>query len=265
MLYPRTIIYFCIALIWGLAPSLALSAQVLRVGSSQKIIAISHEEFRQFAVKDNVCVVQAGREVACGSVIKTSPKGAIVRLDTKSADVSRGDQVRLTPSARKPAMAIFDSVAADEQSKELYYNISGGISAGINFFFPMLNFQRGIGPSSALGLVPIYFKFSSNDTTVGAIGGYFTFNYYGADFFRGLWVQAGPGLFMFSSRTGELEESAASLAGMATVGWRGYWDLGLNIGVGAGFQYVQEPQITSVEVRSSNLQPLVILDLGFSF
>lgn len=265
MPYPRSTFIWCAALILGLAPSFAFGAQVLRVGASQKIIAISHEEFRQFAVKDYVCVIQAGREVACGNVLKTSSKGAIVRLETKSADVARGDQVRLAPSARKPAMALLDSVAADENAVELDYNFSGGISAGINFFFPMLNFQKGITPSVAIGLVPLYFNFSSNDTSVGAFGGYLTFNYYGADYFRGLWIQAGPGLYMFRARTGEVEESAGAIAGMATAGWRGYWDLGMNIGVGAGFQYVQEPDISSVEIRSSSLQPLVVLDLGFSF
>lgn len=251
-------------MLWFAAASCP-AAEVLRVGASQKIIAISHDSNRPFVENDSICIFQKGREVACGTVVKSSAKGAIVRLESKSGDLLRGDIVRLEASGRKPAMQIFDSLEADENAKNYDFNLSGGISAGLNFFFPNLNLQKGVTPKFSLGLVPFYFNFTSNDTSVGAYGGYFTFNYYQSDYFRGLWVQLGPGLYFFNAKTGEVSESAKSFAAMATVGWRGYWDLGLNIGVGAGVQYVREPDIRSVEVRSSNFQPLVILDLGFNF
>lgn len=240
-------------------------AQVLRVGSSQKILAISHEDFRQFRVRDYVCVTQDGRDVACGTVLKVTPKAAIVKLDSRSQDVARGDRVRLAPSGRKPAMALLDSVGMDESSGIFHNNLSGGISAGINFFFPTVNYQHTVSSEIALGVLPTFFAVSVNDTSVKALGGYLTGNYYGNEYFRGMWIQGGPGLFYFDTVSGEIQESGTAFAFLATAGWRGYWDLGFNIGVAAGFQYIQEPNIGVVEIRSSGFQPLVVLDVGFNF
>jgi len=254
--------YFFIAFF---VSSTVFSAQVLRVGSSQKVLAISHEEFREFKVKDNVCVYQAGKEIACGLVMKSSPKGAIVKLEGKSGDVARGDQVRLAPIGRKPAMTLLDSVAPDDSIADYSCNLAAGIGAGTSFFYPVADFQFSLSTQFALGLRPLFLSTAGETTSVTAFGGFFTGNYYGSDLFRGMWIQGGIGYLQFFTRSIEIEESAGSLAFLATIGWRGYWDLGMNIGVGAGLQFLQVPAITTVEIRSANVQPIVLLDLGFNF
>lgn len=241
------------------------AAQVLRVGSSQKVIAISHEDSREFKVKDHVCVFQDGKEIACGSVMKSSPKGAIVKLEAKSGDVVRGDQVRITPVGRQPAMTLLDSVNADLNAIDYSCNLAAGLGAGTSFFYPVVDFQWSLSLQFAMGLKPFFLSASGETTNVTAVGGFLTGNFYGSDLFRGLWVQGGIGYMQFFTKSIEISESAGSLAFLSTVGWRGYWDLGLNVGIGAGLQYLQQPNINTVDIRSANLQPLVVLDIGFNF
>ncbi len=73
-------------------------------------------------------------------------------------------------------------------------------------------------------------------------------------------------MFSFSgtSTTG-VEESATSIAGLGTVGWRARWDFGLNVGIAGGFQYIADPAISFTTVKSTGFQPLLLLDIGVSF
>jgi len=241
------------------------AAQVLRVGSSQKVIAVSHDDAREFKVKDHVCVFQGGKEVACGTVMKSSPKGAIVKLEAKSGDVVRGDIVRVAPVGRQPAMTLLDSVNSDVNTIDYSFNLAAGLGAGTSFFYPVVDFQWSLSLEFAMGIKPMFLSASGETTSVSAFGGFLTANYYGSDLFRGMWIQAGVGYLHFATKSVEIEESAGSLAFLTTFGWRGYWDLGLNVGIGAGLQYLQQPNINTVDIRSANAQPLVVLDIGFNF
>lgn len=73
----------------------ALGAEVKRVGKDNKNIAISHDETRHWQAPDRVCILQQAKEIACGVVVKSAAKGAIVRLDRPSFDVLVGDKVTI--------------------------------------------------------------------------------------------------------------------------------------------------------------------------
>lgn len=240
-------------------------AQVLRVGSSQKVIAVSHDEGHEFKVKDHVCVLQEGKEIACGVVMKSSSKGSIVKLEAKSGDVARGDIVKVSSTGRQPAMTLLDSVGADSSMVDYTCNFAAGLSAGTSFFYPIIDFQFSLTPQFAMGLKPFFLSSSGETSSVTALGGFVTGNYYGTDLYRGMWIQGGVGYVQFLTRSIEIEENAGSIGLLTTFGWRGYWDLGLNIGVGAGVQFIQSPNIATVEVRSANFQPIVVLDIGLNF
>jgi hypothetical protein len=241
-------------------------AEVLQVGSTQRVIAISHETFRKWTIGDNVCVIQVAKEVACGVVIRVSTKGAVLKLDNRNTDIVRGDMVRLVPpTTRKPAAVLLNSVEKDDNARAYGFNVSAGISAGLNFFFPLIQLQRSIGPYFAIGLMPTYFKAAGADSSVSAFGGLLTANYYNHEYFRGLWAQLGGGILSLTVDNQGVTQKASTPIFLSTVGWRGYWDLGLNVGIAAGLQYIQNPNFASVEIHSFGVQPLVLLDIGFNF
>lgn len=250
----------------------AFGAEVLRVGSSQTIIAISQDNIRPWKVNDPICVMQEQQEIVCGNVMKISSQMAIVKLAQASDMVARGQKVRLGISSqpvaqnRKPAATqLLQSVERDKETRTLYHNLSGGFSVGNGFYFPLLHFQRLFTPSLAFGIMPSYFSVSTGSGSLSALGGMATLNYYGHEFFRGLWIQTGLGLSFFSANTGTIEQQATVFNSLLTGGWRGYWDLGFNIGVCGGFQYLKDPNFGGIKLSGAGVQPLVMVDVGFNF
>lgn len=291
------------ALLWLLSATAAFAAtgKVLRIGASGANIAVTHNDGGQWQVRDRVCVVQLRSTIACGRVVKATAKGAIIKLDAPSSDVIAGDNVvaesqatgassspnfansrserterpdTLTPQnqhpTRKPSQVapkaqLLDSVKKHSETDNFDFNLSGGTSISFSFFYPVVSLQYAVNPHWAIGLSPMLLFAGSNGASLFGFGGYGTVNYYGQGNFRGLWVQGGAGLINFAVSGGPVTESANTLAAIGTVGWRGYWDLGLNIGVGAGLQYIQDPAFTSITVESAGFLPLVMVDVGFNW
>lgn len=243
----------------------AVGAEVLRVGRDRQNIAITHSDARRWVLDDRVCVYHGTSRVICGVVLKVTPKGAIAKLEQPSNDVLAGDEIR-AGSTRRPTALLQTAEVGGSEGRPSHFDLTGGLSFSYSFFFPMLNFQIAMGPNFAIGLSPLYFKSTDNTGSLGAFGGYLNLNYYNSEYFRGLWVSLGGGLLMFSADDGiDPTQSASAPAFMATVGWRGYWDLGLNIGVGAGVQYISKPDFTNITVNSAGIQPLLVVDVGFNF
>lgn len=241
-------------------------AEVLKVGSSQKVIAIGHLGTRPWEVSDYICIYRGASEIGCGSVIKTTTESAIVRMEAQAAPVLIGDEVRAAASGRKPATLLLNTASADQNAKVQNNNLTGGISAGASFFFPILHYQRALSPSVAVGLMPLYFQYSpQQDLEAGAFGFFLTGHYYFNQFFRGVWAQVGMGSLFYSTKNVEVRNKGTAFASLTTVGWRGYWDLGLNIGVAAGAQFVTDPEIPDVDIKYTGIQPIVLVDVGFNF
>ncbi len=260
---------------------LAQAAEVMAIGNNKKSLAITHDGERRWQPDDRVCVVQGNIDVVCGKVLKSTVKGAIVKLDTLFEAIQVGDPVRLltaasTPAAqgvvgeRKPATQLLDSVEKDRQAGLHRFNLGAGLSAGFSYLIPLLNLQWSPFRKVAIGLMPFYFKGSGNGATIQGFGGYASVSYYGQGHFRGLWIQGGGGIFNFSATdaTG-FEEKVNSPAGFLTVGYRGYYEAGLNIGIAAGGLFVTKPEFSVAsgitDVKPSGIQPLLIVDIGYSF
>jgi hypothetical protein len=169
-------------------------------------------------------------------------------------------------------MALLNSVEKPAESKIFLYNVTGGLTAGTRFFFPTAQIQRTLTPNYAIGFSPTYGRSSFGPDTVSALGLMLTGSYYGSEYYRGLWIQASTGVYFFSHSVddpnlpnGGPAQSATSFAFAATAGWRGYWDFGLNVGVGAGFQFIADPNFTGVDLHFTGVQPLLLVDIGFNF
>jgi len=265
-----------IFILMGMIVSASLhAAEVLRVGKDSTNIAISHDAVRQWNPQDRVCILQRAREVACGVVVKSTSKGAIVRLDQPNYDVTAGDKVMSkftpggvtgVPSAPKTQGApLLNSVSDSADSEVHLFNVTGGVNVGTSFFYPVLGFQMAVYPTISVGVTGFFLTASQDPVYLTAFGGYATVSYYSQEYFRGLWVQGGIGVTAFSITGGLEDESAAALTGLVTAGWRGYWDLGLNIGAGVGLQYMFDPEFTTIEATSTGIKPMITVDIGFNF
>jgi hypothetical protein len=259
----RAIVYILICFL-----GTAQAAEVLRVGASARVVAISHEPSRPWVVGDRVCIPQSGKEDVCGKVALSNPKHAVVKLDSISTTISRGNRVRSVAAKieplRRPA-ALMESNEKIEGAPRPLHNLAAGVSVGAGFYYPFLHFERLVTESLSIGLMPLYSNVTTNSGSITALGGYVTVSYCANEFFQGFWAQGGAGIHLLSYSSGNLEENSTSPAFLATAGWRGYWDLGINIGIAGGLQYFKDPDFSSVRLSGSSLAPLILLDVGFSF
>lgn len=262
------------------------AAEVLRVGKDQVNIAVTHDEFRKWRVDERVCVYGSDspdQKIVCGTVLKTTPKGAIVHLENKSNDVSAGNLIKgadetaapQPASSRKPAAALLSSLPRSEHARPYRFQVGGGggITASSPFPFPQfqLTLQYTLKPKFALGVSPIYFSAPSATglSRISALGSFVTLNYYRSEYFRGMWIQGGAGFAMITASDSSTiptvaSETGLAFGGIATVGWRGYWDIGMNVGIAVGAEYLTSPTFTNY-VGSAGFIPLVLLDVGFNF
>lgn len=247
------------------------AAAVLRVGKDMTNIAISHDPARKWAMGERVCILQRFQEIACGVIVKVVPQGAVVRLSAPSNDVMAGDkavgkpQTGAAPAQQKLVAPLMDSVPDSQESGMHSFNLSGGVAVGTSFFYPTLSAQLTVAPTIAVGINTFFLSAPSSIYTLLAFGGAATVNYYAHEYFRGLWVQVAAGLGHFRLSDGVTTETATVFTSSTTVGWRGYWDLGLNIGAGAGLQFWGSPSFTSGTVTASGFQPFLCVDIGISF
>ncbi len=249
----------------------ARAAEVLRVGKDMTSLAVSHDPKRQWGLKDRVCVLQRAREVVCGAIVKSTAKGAIVRLDSANFDVVVGDKVisklsgpPLEPTSPKGTV-LLNSVESHSERDPRIFNVTAGANVSTSFFYPAVGFAIALAPNWSLGLTGLFLTASSAAVSLTAFGGYATLSFYSQETFSGLWVQGGGGMAYFMATGGVPNESAASFLGLATLGWRFNWDAGWNLGVGAGAQYIIEPQFTTIAATAAGLKPILVLDIGFHF
>lgn len=262
-----------------LCGTLSIASSVLKVGGSQRAVAVSQDGARPFRVGELVCIYRRIVKLDCGKVVRAGRNMAIVGLRRKNPSLARGNEVlRQDPATftgpvanssppplmRRPAATLIDSQSPPDEGPTVN-NLSAGLSTGLSFFFPILHFERAIGETFALGLMPLYFSTSTTTASATAFGGFGTLSYYGEQYFRGLWLQLGVGAYSLSANNLATSESSISPSVLGTVGWRSSWALGLNVGVALGVQWVSDPSFTSTDIKISGLHPVVQIDLGWAF
>ncbi len=248
---------------WMAAP--ALASEVLAVSGGRKNIAVAHDPKSPWVTRDRACVVQNQTDVVCGTVTKTTVKGAIVALDTTFDGVSIGDLVRKIGGGRRPTAETVETF--NSHQTKTTFDLTLGMGVGLSFFYPMLHLQVALSPHFTLGVQPLYYKASGGNTAVSAFGGMLTANYYKDPYYNGLWICGGVGTSSVSVEDLSLglSEKANSMLGMLTVGWRGRWASGWNAGIAGGIQYLGDPAFTTIVIKSAGVQPLLTLDFGYNF
>ena len=256
------------ALALGLSSAVfANPVKVLSVDARTRQITIAYDSVSRWSPSDELCVFRGRAKVTCGTVTEASLSRVWIRVASRD-QVHVGDWVTLRPSSRAPAAESSEDMI-EKYNESPSNDISAGLTAGFNYFFPMVAYQRKIGDNFALGLMPMYVNFDTSGSTVKAWGGFLTASYYYTHFpFRGLSFEAGGGFYSIQSQVGNnLGSNYTQPAGMAQVQWRGRasWELGLDIGVGAGVQYLFQPSTPIAQNNFSGLLPMFTLSLGYSF
>lgn len=257
------------------------AAEILRIGKDSQSFAVSHDEKRTWQAQDRACVLQRAQEIACGVITKTTSKGAILRIEAPNYDVVAGDKVigkrgplaalpaapadENAQPARKPTAVLMNSVAATEESDVHYFNVTAGAGIGTSFFYPTLSLQAAVTPYLALGISGMFLSSSTAPVTLTAFGGSGVVAFYSQEYFRGLWIQGSAGLTAFTVRGGIQDEDATAFTGSLMIGWRGYWDLGLNIGAAVGVSYFADPGFVTISTAAAGLRPAVTIDVGYNF
>jgi hypothetical protein len=253
-----------LALLIGLAPLTANAVdRVLSV--SGRSISVSNSARSTWAADDSVCLYQSRVAVACGQVERVGDADLRILAET-APRVAVGDRVYLRPNVRHPASSSVTEVYEDIEPSKIA-DFSAGVAVGPNYFYPTAHIQFALGRQISIGVMPIFVNYDQKNTNVRAYGGFATLNYYLThSTFRGLYFQGGGGFYNITNTVGTTQETLSPGAVMGSVQWRGraLWGLGLDIGVGAGAQYVFKGAQT-VTSSFKGFLPMFTAFLGYSF
>lgn len=276
----RLLSLHCVVL-FSLMASSGFAAQVLQIGSSQKIVAVSADVNRPWHVDDEVCFSRGVTKLGCGVVTKAMAKGAIVKLLGSFTKLEKGDTVQLSDletigsskaAARKlsskeppPVISAKETVAKGPTNR-FNWDLSIGAGASRNYYFGQGQIQFGLGNHLSIGNLFMISDASLGDIGVTTLSALLTLNYYSREPFRGIWVQAGAGPQLYGAQVGGTIESAYTLATLLTVGWRGKFEFpALNVGIGVGAMYITTPKTNIIGQVTANFQPTILFDLGWNF
>jgi hypothetical protein len=247
--------------------SFLFAAEVIRVGSDPHFIAASQDLTRQWQVKDRVCVVQNGKEIDCGAVVKSKEKFFIIKLKEGNSLIGRGDKVVIDTRSQKAAALIQPEVTTSTSLSDSmpFHMLSLSGSLGLGFFYPSIHFQRIIDPQVAMGLMPSYLNINTSAKSLSSISLLVTGNYYPDSFFKGIWIQAGAGVAFMSTKSGTMEQQSASFEALATLGYHFQTEMGLVLGIAGGLHYLHDPSFSGLTLNGVGFKPLAILDVGVNF
>jgi hypothetical protein len=142
-----------------------------------------------------------------------------------------------------------------------------GFNAGLNYYYPTLTIQFGLGRTISLGVQGLFAKFRTSGVDVSALGVFGLVTYYHTHFpFRGLYFQGGPGLFSIDLNDSTRQEKQSPIAFQAQVGWRGkaHFALGFDLGIGLGLLYVSKANAPVIPLNFSGIMPLFNAFVAYS-
>jgi hypothetical protein len=182
----------------------------------------------------------------------------------------------LTSLRRKPAsegvlvgkddlLMTLDEEKVDKDAGLFYHGNLSDLTVGFNYIYPTIHYQQAVSDHFTLGLMPIYLSTPTGTGTLTGLGGYLTLNYYGLEAFHGLWIQAGGGAYSLNTNVAGASYNYFSPAVVGTVGYRWYWESGLNFGFGVGVQYLFSSNPSGASLDFSGLLPSIAMDIGFAF
>lgn len=232
---------------------------VTQVLSNQVLLGVS-QKTETWNLETAACVYRDKEKIACGIIVQKAGKGVVLRVLDQTKVARLGDNVRSEGFRRGPAsISGLEDTASLKTAKRI---IVGGAHVGLKATLYNVHFQGLISDHVSLGLQPGLFTFNDTGVRVTSFGAVFSAHYYSKGPFEGLWLQGASGFYAFRAESGDVLETSYSPAIIATVGWRGMWELGMTIGLGLGAQYIANPQRSSVTIPFSAIQPVFAMDIG---
>lgn len=156
---------------------------------------------------------------------------------------------------------------ATEDLDERYmgHGCMSNISLGLNYIFPAVQYQQAVTNTVTIGVLPMYLSTPTGNGALTGLGTYLTMNRYSIEPFHGDWMMLGLGFFKLTGTANGVSTDYTSPALILNVGWRWFWDSGINFGFALGFQYMISPKPPSGSLDFSGLLPSIALDIGYAF
>ncbi len=247
--------------------SLAYGASFERYDSTQKLLWINQYTESKVQPRQSVCVYERKQLVGCGVVQTQSIDVLAVRVAKVNYLPERDTKVSVQLQVRKVSSVEEETEVINTTAHPKYVTLDAGIEAGTNYYYPALHFQYAFSRDFSMGVQGMYASYSNGGNAITGYGGYVTATYYYTHpAFRGVMFEGGVGIVNVKAAAGLLTQQSSALSAKASVGWRGraLWDLGLDIGVAAGLQYIGGD--TSVlDISFHGVLPMLTAYIGYSF
>lgn len=244
-------------------------SEVVKVDKRRDRVSITDDPKRPWARKDTVCLYRVNRVVACGKVIAVGIRGAVVQLKSHTAMVKPHDEARYFEPDKIPPEITDDQLSAESllEAKPYKYTIALGVHLGLDLRYPVAHFYWTVSPTIAVGLQPVYISMGGSTPTsrIKGFGGLLSVNYFGEEYFRGLWIHLGSGFYRIEATNGTTTETLNVPIVTLTGGWREDWAHGLNVGASAGFRFLSPLSGAITEAKYNSIHALVLLEVGYSF
>jgi len=256
-----------VAALWVSTSAWAVKyVEIIGINKRAKQVSFSMDGSMTWTAKDWLCAFYQKKAVLCGEVVDVSSEKINIRVREVRGKVSRGMIVQLSRVSRQTA-SHSTSESVSRPSGAPTWDVGAGVVSGLNYFFPIVHFQRVITNKIALGVMPLYVNYSGEDSSVKALGGFVTASYYLTQSpFKDFFVTAGAGMYSISATVGTDEESHSNPAVLLTGNWRGqpFSSIPIDVSAGVGFQYIVPAERTLTESFSSIL-PVFTLTLAYPF
>lgn len=265
----KTAKWIQLVLLFGVIGSTAFAddkVQVLSVDQHNKLVTVTYDPKMRWAPRDSLCLFTQQKTTVCGTISTASQNELQIQAKDGEINFERGAWVTLRRLNRSNA-SLSSTELIEQQTDSKTHDIAIGIATGFNYFFPTLHLQQAVDKNISIGLMPLFVDYSVDTSNVTAWGAFATVSYYYTHFpFRGFYGTLGGGFYDIHASVGSSSESHTQGAAQATISWRGRasWELGLDIGVSAGVQYVFPVQRT-LTTDFSGLLPLLMVSLGYPF
>jgi len=221
----------------------------------------------EMRINDQVCLYQATTLLGCGVVNALTSQTAGIRItQRKVTSFYAGAQVIVRRNTRTVATTESVSETLAEPNKRQIVDLALGMSAGLNYFYPMLHLQLAVTRDFSIGLMPAFASYSQGTNSVQLLGGYVTGTYYHSHYaFKGLNFEGGLGFFKITATSGTTE-TASPFAAKFTVGWRGRALIGvpLDLGLAAGAQYIFLAT-APLSISFNGILPLITGYISYTF
>jgi len=228
------------ALGWG---SFVFADTVVKTQPKRKLIAVTFSSEKSFKPDEEVCLMSGEVSVACGNILQSSEKGAIIFLRFGGGLINPGAQVETTSRRALPR--------------------SRGLMAGLNYKFFYIQFQQLFAENLTYGVLTEAIILRNGDSMKG-FATLMTINYYSQGLLKGLWLMGAAGIHIVNREDSAAQRSSVtSLLTQANIGWRfraGTFTLGMAV----GGQYFLDKSLHAITGRNG-LVPSAMLDIGFIF